>query len=64
MAAQQAIAAHMEATMTEPEDSDDNQPDLVDLLTNLRHWAKALSAEGVDFDRAVISSQMHFEAEQ
>ena len=63
-AAQEAIAAHMEATCTDIDDNDDDQTDLVDLLTNLRHWARGLRASGVDFDRAVITSQMHFEDEQ
>lgn len=62
-AAQEAINAHMEATMTKPEDNDENQTDLVDLLTNLRHWAHGLRNEGVDFNRAVITSLLHFENE-
>jgi hypothetical protein len=33
---------------------------LIDVLTNLRHWAKAM---GVDFDEAVERSEGHFVAE-
>jgi hypothetical protein len=34
--------------------------DLVDLLTDLRHWAHSV---GVEFDQALATSARHFEAE-
>jgi len=34
---------------------------LIDLFTDLRHWAKA---EGVDLDRAIRISEMHFDSEK
>jgi len=42
-------------------DSDDNRSNLVDLLTDLRHWAHA---QHIDFEAALQLAAIHFEAEQ
>lgn len=54
-AAQEAITAHMDATCVDIGDIGDNdeQTNLVDLLVNLRHWARGMKEEGVDFQKAV-----------
>ena len=41
-------------------EADDNEANINDLLTDLRHWCHASE---LDFDKAVKASQYHFAAE-
>jgi hypothetical protein len=50
----------MHTYSTTTEDSRDGVACLVDMLTDLRHWAHD---EKVDFDLAIATSQMHFREE-
>lgn len=57
-AAGQAIEAHCDATGDHENDSFD---DVVDLLTNLRHYCKT---NGLSFGSALRVSKDHYEAEK
>lgn len=48
-------------TFAETQDQDDDQTVLVDMLTDLKHWARGRLA---DFDRALWMADQHFLAEQ
>lgn len=46
---------------TRDADEEDDQVWLTDMLADLRHWA---AAEKLDFDRALATSQIHFNCER
>lgn len=54
-------AVKMHQVFLGDEESHDQQDNLTDLLTDLRHWAKD---KGLNMNNAVNSSYHHFNAEQ
>jgi len=56
-----AITAHQETKGTQPDDPEQGQDDVVDLLTDLMHYA---DHNKMDFEHCLEVASSHFEAEK